>query len=60
MVDMMLNDTLVPMTWLCAGSVLGYAERLRYPGLFEKPRALFAGRQVLMPQPLPPGARKHI
>lgn len=50
MVDMMLNDTLVPLTWLCAGSILGYAEQLRYPGLFEKPRALFDGTQVLVPQ----------
>nr|WP_241525615.1 hypothetical protein [Pseudophaeobacter leonis] len=51
MVDMMLNDTLVPMTWLCAGSILGYAERLRYPGLFEKRRPLFEGAQALVPQP---------
>lgn len=50
MVDMMLNDTLVPMTWLCAGSILGYAERLRYPDLFGKPRALFDGDQVLVPK----------
>ena len=60
MVDMMLNDTLVPMTWLCVGSVLGYAERLRYPGLFEKPRALFEGRQVLMPQSLSLKPPRHI
>lgn len=31
MVDMLLNATLVPFTWMCAGAVLGYAERLRYP-----------------------------
>jgi hypothetical protein len=60
MVDMMLNDTLVPMTWLCAGSLLGYAERLRYPDLFEKPRALFEGKQILMPQTLSPKSRSHI
>lgn len=57
MVDMMLNDTLVPMTWLCAGSILGYAERLRYPGLFEKRRPLFEGAQTLVPQPPPAHAR---
>jgi hypothetical protein len=59
MVDMMLNDTLVPMTWLCAGSVLGYAERLRYPGLFEKRRQLFEGAQALMPQ-LPPAHARSL
>lgn len=53
MMDMLLNDTLVPMTWLCVGSILGYAERLRYPGLFEKSRALFDGAQILAPQPPP-------
>ncbi|EBA15964.1 hypothetical protein RSK20926_05112 [Roseobacter sp. SK209-2-6] len=47
LVDMMLNDTLVPFTWLCAGSVLGYAERLRYPNLFGKAKPLFDGRQIL-------------
>ena len=31
MVDMLLNATLVPFTWLCAGAVLGHAERLRNP-----------------------------
>lgn len=30
MVDMLLNDTLVPFVWLIAGAALGYAERLRY------------------------------
>ena len=28
MVDMLLNDTLVPFVWLVAGAVLGYGERL--------------------------------
>ncbi len=60
MVDMMLNDTLVPMTWLCAGSILGYAERLRYPGLFEKRRPLFEGAQALVPQPPPAHARSFL
>ncbi|WP_293577355.1 hypothetical protein [Phaeobacter sp.] len=47
LVDMLLNATLTPVTWLCAGAVLGYAERLRYPGLFELKRALFDGNQIL-------------
>lgn len=47
MADMLLNDTLVPITWMCAGAVLGYAERLLYPGLFDPRPALFHGRQVM-------------
>ncbi|WP_370401070.1 hypothetical protein [Sulfitobacter sp. JB4-11] len=27
MIDMLINATLTPMTWLCAGAVLGHAER---------------------------------
>ncbi|KIC30208.1 membrane protein [Leisingera sp. ANG-S5] len=49
MVDMLLNATLIPITWMCAGSVLGYAERLLYPGLFQKKPALFGGAQALLP-----------
>ena len=30
LVDMLLNDTLVPFVWLIAGAALGYAERLRF------------------------------
>jgi len=30
MVDMLLNDTLVPFVWLIAGAAMGYAEKLRY------------------------------
>lgn len=29
MMDMLLNATLIPMTWMCAGAVLGYCERLQ-------------------------------
>lgn len=49
MVDMLLNATLIPITWMCAGSVLGYAERLLYPDLFQRKPALFGGAQALMP-----------
>ncbi|GGH23119.1 hypothetical protein SAMN05444007_102141 [Cribrihabitans marinus] len=31
--DMLLNDTLINYTWLCAGAVLGHVERLRNPDL---------------------------
>lgn len=47
MVDMLLNDTLVPVTWMCAGAILGYAERLLYPGLFDPRAAMFQGRQAM-------------
>lgn len=30
MIDMLLNDTLVPFVWLIAGAALGHAERLRF------------------------------
>ncbi|WP_114962364.1 hypothetical protein [Tritonibacter mobilis] len=47
MIDMLLNDTLVPITWMCAGAILGYAERQLYPRDFEPRKALFEGRQAL-------------
>ena len=31
MMDMLLNATLIPLTWLCAGALLGYAEALNRP-----------------------------
>lgn len=51
LLDMLLNATLIPLTWLCAGAVLGYAEQLLYPGLFQPKTALFGGAQILAPQP---------
>ncbi|UWR57345.1 hypothetical protein [Phaeobacter inhibens] len=59
LVDMLLNATLTPVTWLCAGSVLGYAERLRYPGLFTPKRQLFDGHQALATAP-PPRKRRSV
>lgn len=49
MIDMLLNDTLIPLTWLCAGALLGYTERLTQPARVplqdrataEGPRPLF-------------------
>ncbi|MDE4175507.1 hypothetical protein PXK01_15195 [Phaeobacter sp. PT47_59] len=55
--DMLLNDTLIPITWLCAGSVLGYAERLRDPKLFCAKRSLFDGQQAMAPQGSETGPR---
>jgi len=37
MIDMLLNATLIPLTWLCAGAVLGYAERLPHPARRDQP-----------------------
>ena len=31
MVDMLINATLIPYTWMCAGAILGYVERLTLP-----------------------------
>jgi hypothetical protein len=47
MVDMLLNATLIPFTWLCAGALLGHAERLRYGEPAGTRRALFGGRQAM-------------
>ena len=46
MVDMLLNDTLVPIMWLVAGAVLGYAETLRF-GPEKAPRPLFGDGPVI-------------
>ena len=45
--DMLLNATLIPFTWVCAGAVLGYAERLRYPDSAQSKWVLFGGNQAL-------------
>ncbi len=55
--DMLLNDTLIPITWLCAGSVLGHAERLRNPNLFRDKRSLFDGKQTMAPTTTTDGPR---
>jgi hypothetical protein len=41
MIDMLLNDTLIPVTWMFAGAVLGYVERLRGQNVARKNRRLF-------------------
>lgn len=51
LMDMLLNATLIPITWMCAGAALGYAERLLYPGLFAPRTALFDGKQALVTKP---------
>lgn len=51
MVDMLLNDTLVPMTLLIVGAILGYAERLM-PEAQNKPR-MFGHGPVIGREPQP-------
>ncbi|UWR23511.1 hypothetical protein [Sulfitobacter sp. S190] len=48
LMDMLLNATLTPVTWLCAGAVLGYAERLN-------PRRAVRPRHALRHRPLMDG-----
>lgn len=47
MVDMLINATLIPFTWMCAGAVLGHAERLKYGSLSRPKPTLFGGTQAL-------------
>ncbi|WP_240336723.1 hypothetical protein [Tropicibacter sp. Alg240-R139] len=51
MMDMLLNATLTPFTWLCAGAVLGYAERLRFPAKTPEKETLF-GKGPVIGQPV--------
>lgn len=60
LVDMLLNATLIPITWMCAGAVLGYAERLIYPGLFRERPALFGGIQAMSSETSAPTKRSVI
>jgi len=51
MVDMLLNDTLVPVTWMVSGALLGYAERLRRAAPDPTPRQRSPGRgQAALPR----------
>ena len=59
MMDMLLNATLIPLTWLCAGALLGHAEQLAAPGRPAPPepdrraRAPFFGKGPVI------GGRTH-
>lgn len=58
MVDMLINATLIHFTWMCAGAVLGYAERLKSgvpepkPPLFGPGPVIGAGRGAVRPRSL--------
>jgi hypothetical protein len=47
MIDMLLNATLIPITWLCAGAVLGYGERLNRAKQQPDKRVLFGDGPVI-------------
>ncbi len=47
MADMLLNATLIPITWMCAGAILGYAERLKQPRQHEAREPAFGGGPVI-------------
>ncbi|MBI6630196.1 hypothetical protein [Pontibaca salina] len=44
MVDLLVNDTLVPFTWLCGGAVLGHAEQMS-PQKAESSQQSLASRE---------------
>ena len=45
-IDMLLNATLINYTWMCAGAVMGYVERLKAGVVTDKP-ALFGTGPVM-------------
>lgn len=47
MIDMLLNATLVPLTWLYAGAVLGHVERLRHADFDGGGRRTFGDGPVM-------------
>ena len=56
MMDMLLNATLTPMTWLTAGAILGHAERVM-PRPARIPRHALQGGAALAPRNAPTGKR---
>ena len=56
MMDMLLNATLTPLTWLTAGAILGHAERIM-PRPAPKPRHALQGGAALAPRTTPAGKR---
>lgn len=55
MMDMLLNATLTPLTWLTAGAILGHAEK-RMPRAANTPRYAIQSAQMNVPAP-PKGKR---
>ncbi|MFK7753073.1 MAG: hypothetical protein AB8B51_11050 [Sedimentitalea sp.] len=57
MMDMLLNATLIPFTWMCAGAVLGYAETLQAKARLQSRKVLFEDALV-MGRTSEPGSRR--
>jgi hypothetical protein len=57
MMDMLLNATLTPLTWLTAGAILGYAERVM-PRVLKRPHG-FKG-EVVMGRPSDPSGERTV
>ncbi len=55
MIDMLLNATLTPLTWLTAGAILGHAEK-RMPRPVSSPRFALSGSAIATSE-LPEGKR---
>lgn len=47
MIDMLLNAILIPLTWLCAGAILGYSERLLEDDKAARHKPLFGDGPVI-------------
>ena len=47
MIDMLLNATLIPITWMCAGAVLGHVENLQKSEANNSRRSLFGKGPVI-------------
>ncbi|QGX99511.1 hypothetical protein EI983_15035 [Roseovarius faecimaris] len=60
LVDMLLNDTLVPFVWLMAGAVLGYAERIRFGRTDSTARSPGAVTPPILGQPRDPRGRRTV
>jgi len=55
LVDMLLNATLIPFTWMIAGAILGHMEQVRaatrkYPALFPEGPVIGGRRDVAVPR----------
>ncbi len=53
-VDMLLNATLIPITWICAGAILGYVEQVHNPQAIVVGKRLF-GEGPVIGRPTPKG-----
>jgi len=57
LVDMLLNSTLIPFTWMIAGAILGYAETLGPRGRTDIPASIASDGPVIGRKTTPSGKR---